>query len=257
MNNHFKKFSDLHSGAEPLLIGNVWNVQSARVFEKAGFKAIATSSAGVAESLGYQDGEEMSFEEYFFIVQRIKKSTPLPFSVDLEAGYGKDTAQVVENIKKLQRIGVAGINIEDSVVKDGKRTLLEARDFAKKIEDIVVKLIAQKIDIFINVRSDTFLLGLENASKLAVERVKVYEKTGVHGLFFPCVTKLENIRSLVTATDLPLNVMCMPELPDFKSLKEAGVKRISMGNFLNRSVYKNLEDHVHAILSDGSFKRLF
>src|SRR6187551_164728 len=96
--NQFETFNALHHQSEPLLIGNVWNVQSAKVFEKLKFKAIATSSAAVAETLGYADGEQMSFEEYLFVIRHIMKAVPLPLSVDLEAGYGTTANEVAKNI---------------------------------------------------------------------------------------------------------------------------------------------------------------
>lgn len=107
-------FKNLHQNEQPLLIGNVWNVQSAKVYEELGFKALATSSSAVANSLGYEDGEQMSFEEYFYLIERIAKSTSILLSVDLESGYGKDAIDIVENISKLSEIGIVGINLEDS-----------------------------------------------------------------------------------------------------------------------------------------------
>src|SRR6187551_2268307 len=120
--NQFETFNALHHQREPLLIGNVWNAQSAKVFEKLNFKAIATSSAAVAETLGYADGEQMSFEEYMFVVKHIARAVPLPLSVDLESGYGLDASDVAENILKLSKAGAVGINIEDSILRNGKRT---------------------------------------------------------------------------------------------------------------------------------------
>lgn len=117
MANTIATFKQLHHQSAPLLIGNVWNAQSARVFEKLGYKAIGTSSAAVAESLGYADGQAMSFEEYTFVITRIVKSSALPLSVDLESGYGNDASEIVKNIRVLQSLGVAGVNIEDSAIK--------------------------------------------------------------------------------------------------------------------------------------------
>ena len=113
----FEKFVELHLSESPLILGNVWNVQSAKIFEKLKFKAIGTSSAAIANSLGYEDGENISFEEYFYIVKRISENTSLPLSVDIESGYSDDVDVILSNIIKLVEIGVVGINIEDSVCK--------------------------------------------------------------------------------------------------------------------------------------------
>src|ERR1700720_3245503 len=156
MKRKFEDFSSLHKNSEPLLIGNVWNVQSAKIFEQQKFKALATSSAAVAETLGYADGQEMSLEEYLFIIKHITSSISIPLSVDLEAGYGDTPAQICHNIAQLYSVGVSGINIEDSIVVDGKRSIENAEVFAEKLRHIVKLLNADNIEVFINIRSDSF-----------------------------------------------------------------------------------------------------
>ncbi len=257
MKNQFELFNDLHHQPKPLLIGNVWNAQSARVFEKQKIKAIATSSSAVAETLGYADGEQMSFEEYLFVIRLIRKSVDLPLSVDLEWGYGKDAAEITENIKQLSEAGVVGINIEDSIIQNGKRSLVDANAFAKKLGEINQYLTSLGVKMFINVRCDTFLLNVPNPVEESMTRMMAYQQTGVHGLFFPCITNLTDIKALVQKTKLPISVMCMPGLPDFIQLHDAGVKRISMGNFLNQSVYQQLEKHITTIVQQEKFASLF
>nr|WP_262706578.1 isocitrate lyase/phosphoenolpyruvate mutase family protein [Chryseobacterium carnipullorum] len=126
-----QRFRALHEQDDPLLIGNVWDAQSARVYEKLGYQAVATSSSAVAFTLGYEDGENMSFDEYFYIIERILKSISIPLSVDLEGGYGQTAEEIVLNISRLANAGVVGINIEDSVIIDGTRRLLSTEDFLK------------------------------------------------------------------------------------------------------------------------------
>ncbi|RAV98500.1 isocitrate lyase/PEP mutase family protein [Pseudochryseolinea flava] len=257
MSERFKKFSALHHQASPLLIGNVWNVQSATVFETQQFKAIATSSAAVAATLGFRDGESMPFSAYLQIVGYIARATTLPLSVDLEAGYGETVQEIVSNIKQLADVGVVGINIEDSRVANGKREFVDSIKFSQLLEGIVSGLRENSIDMFVNVRCDAFLLGVPDALHEAVRRTKSYQVTGVNGLFFPCITDLSDIRAVVDASTLPVNVMCMPGLPSFDVLKGAGVKRISMGNFFNSKVYQSLADNVSRIVSEEKFDSLF
>jgi 2-methylisocitrate lyase-like PEP mutase family enzyme len=257
MSTNVQLFRKLHQQQEPLLLGNVWDAQSARVFEKGQYKAIGTSSAAVAETLGYSDGENMHFAEYLFVIKRIRASTSLPFTVDLEGGYGETAQDVVKNIKQLAELGVAGINIEDSLVKDGLRSILPTEVFADKLEKITRKLRNEHIDIFINVRCDAWLLGLPNAREEATSRMAAYEAAGADGIFLPCITQPEDIRAAVNVSSLPINVMCMPNLPEFSTLQRLGVKRISMGNFVNGSVYKRLEELSSEIAEDGSFATLF
>ena len=253
----FEEFSALHHNSTPLLIGNVWNAQSAGIYEKLHYRAIGTSSAAVAESLGFNDGEEMSFDEYLFVIRRIAASTDALLTVDLEAGYGDSPEAIVHNIGRLHKMGVVGINIEDSVVANGKRSIVNANDFAAKLSQINSLLKAAGIEMFINVRTDSFLLGLPNALEDALTRIALYQETGVHGLFFPCATDPVAITSLTANSKLPVSVMCMPGLPDFDQLQRAGIKRISAGPFLNMNTYRNLEIAIEKIGADGSFASLF
>jgi 2-methylisocitrate lyase-like PEP mutase family enzyme len=257
MDNKFEAFAALHKSAAPLLIGNAWDAASAKAFEKQGFKAVGTSSAAVAAALGYNDGEEMALEEYLLIVRRIVASVTVPVTVDLEGGYGKSAEAICQNIRSLYNLGVAGINIEDSVIREGNRIIQGAEDFAQTLKRIIQYLQAENIRMFINVRSDSFLLGLPDALNDAVKRVSIYERAGVHGLFFPCVVHLPEIKTLTQATHLPINVMCMPNLPSFEDLRQAGVSRISIGPFLFNKVYHDLETLLTTIDTNGSFQSLF
>ncbi|MDN3693819.1 isocitrate lyase/phosphoenolpyruvate mutase family protein [Chryseobacterium tructae] len=250
-------FKSLHRKEEPLLVGNVWNVQSAKVYETLKYKALATSSSAVAVSLGYEDGEQMSFEEYFYIIKRIKASVSIPLSVDLESGYGRTDEIIVSNIIKLLEIGIVGINLEDSCVIDGERQLLDRNLFFEKLSNILSMLKDRRGEIFINVRTDPFLLGTENALEETLKRVELFEKINVDGIFVPGMTDEEDIKAIVKATSLPINVMCLPDLPDFETLKSAGVKRITSGAFLNRHIYDELEKISNTITINKSFTALF
>lgn len=250
-------FKELHQNDEPLLLGNVWNPQSAKVYEKLGYQALATSSSAVAHSLGYEDGENMTFDEYLYMTGRILKSISIPLTVDLEGGYGKTVDAVVSNISKLAEIGVVGINIEDSFIAEGTRKIADKEVFFEKLKSIVSKLKEEKIEMFINVRTDTFLLGLENPVEETLQRIKLFEEAKVDGIFVPCITAENDIETIVKSTKTPVNVMAMPELPDFKTLQNLGVKRISSGNFLNGYIYKNLEEKGREIMQEQSFLPIF
>ncbi|AYZ11514.1 isocitrate lyase/phosphoenolpyruvate mutase family protein [Chryseobacterium arthrosphaerae] len=250
-------FKQLHYGEEPLLLGNVWNVESAGVYEKLGYKALATSSSAVALSLGYEDGEQISFEEYFYIIKRIKASVSIPLSVDLEAGYGLENDTIVSNILKLLEIGVSGINIEDTYVIEGERKLTEKNIFCERLKDIFIKLGENRDKIFINVRTDPFLLNVENALEETLERIKLFEELKADGVFVPGVISENDIRTIAASTGLPVNVMGLPDLPDFDTLKKLGIKRITSGAFVYRKIYKELEKTVQKITDERSFSTLF
>lgn len=250
-------FKQLHHGEEPLLLGNVWNVESAKVYEKLGYKALATSSSAVALSLGYEDGEEMTFEEYFYIIKRIRASVSIPLSVDLESGYGLENDTVVSNIMKLIEIGISGINIEDTNVIDGIRELINRDVFYEKLKDIFIKLGENRDKVFINVRTDPFLLNIENALEETLERIKLFEELKADGVFIPGMTAEKEIRTITEATFLPVNVMALPGLPDFDTLKALGVKRVTSGAFMYRHIYRELEKASQKITNVRSFSPLF
>ncbi|MCG8329725.1 MAG: isocitrate lyase/phosphoenolpyruvate mutase family protein [Chitinophagales bacterium] len=249
-------FKELHKKETPILVCNVWDVESARVAQNLGFRAIGTSSGAIATMLGYKDGEEISFSELEYIVERIIKSSTIPLTVDLEAGYSRKTAEIVDNIKRLAQLGVVGINIEDSLVEE-KRTIVDTNLFSKTLTAICSQLLHQNIDLFVNVRTDTFLLGLPNPLQQTIQRAKEYYNAGAQGLFVPCIEKREDIKVVAQEVDLPLNVMCMPNLPAFSTLKGLGVKRISMGNFVYNKINKVLKSELEGILINDSFQNLF
>ncbi|SKC85487.1 isocitrate lyase/PEP mutase family protein [Ohtaekwangia koreensis] len=254
--NSFETFSQLHHQPNPLLIGNIWDVNSAKTFERIGFKAIGTSSAAVANSFGYDDGERLPFDILLRLAKRVADEVHIPFSVDMEAGYSRTTVGIIENIEKLHDVGVAGINLEDTLA-DKSRQLQPVNDFQKAIAAITEYIIQKNMKIFLNIRTDGFLLGMPTALTETVKRIKRYEAAGANGIFVPCITAESDIKEVLDNTSLPLNVMCMPDLPDFDVLKSLGVKRISMGNFVHGYINKKLEDIGTAIFQDQSFASLF
>lgn len=127
-------FNALHQQNQPLLLANVWDASSAQAAQQAGYQALGSSSAAIAAMLGYEDGEEMSFDELLYIVSRIKAVSELPLSVDLEAGYSATTSHIIDNIQRLAHLGVSGINLEDSHVVNNTRRLDDAVVFAAKIQ---------------------------------------------------------------------------------------------------------------------------
>ncbi|NRA14253.1 MAG: isocitrate lyase/phosphoenolpyruvate mutase family protein [Oceanospirillaceae bacterium] len=251
-----QQFNLLHQQATPLMICNVWDVASALTAQKLGFIAIGTSSAAIASMLGYEDGEEIAFEELLFIVKRILSCSKLPLTVDIEAGYSQDPLITAAYIKTLAEVGVVGINIEDSRVTD-TRKLIDANSFAGYLSAIKGQLLKDKIDVFMNVRTDTFLLGQEDALAETKTRASLYTTAGADGLFVPCITNIQDIQAVISNSTLALNVMCMPDLADFDSLASLGVKRISMGNFLFDKLQADFETRLNQIQTANSFAPVF
>jgi 2-methylisocitrate lyase-like PEP mutase family enzyme len=252
-------FASLHQQKNAFVICNVWDVASAKAAEQGSFSAIGTSSAAIASMLGYADGEYMAFEELLYIVKRIIACCDLPLTVDIEAGFSNNARTTASYIKLLAQAGVVGINIEDSKVNknNGERVLIDANHFADFIADIKQKLTEEAIKVFINVRTDTFLLGAETALAETHKRAMLYKIAGADGLFVPCIVEEHAIAAVVKNTSLPVNVMCMPDLPSFDTLSDLGVKRISMGNFIFEALQTDFSAKLTHIVEAKSFHPLF
>ena len=253
MSSAYKQFKNLHHSEDLFVLPNVWNAKSAIIFQEKKFPAVATSSAAVANSLGYEDGEQMPFDDYLFVIKRILSSVRIPLSVDMEMGYGRSDEEILANIIKLIELGVVGINIEDSTITTSGRVLKEAKLFAKTIEYVKNKLVSKNLNPFINVRCDTFILNVANKQQETNKRLKIYETTGADGIFLPCISAENDIAEAVSNTQLPLNVMCIPGLPDFETLNKLGVKRVSMGPFLFNKIYNDAALFSEAIITKKNF----
>jgi 2-methylisocitrate lyase-like PEP mutase family enzyme len=240
MSSKFQQFKDLHTAAGLFVLPNAWDAKSARIFQEKGFPAIGTSSAALAGSLGYGDGEEMPFADHLFVIRRILAAVQVPVSVDIEMGYGASNEAIYRNILQLIQLGVAGINIEDSIIRASTRTLKDATDFADTISYLKNRLIAEGLDLFINIRCDTFILNIDNKLQETLRRLKIYETTGANGIFLPCLSNENDITTVINSTSLPLNVMAIPGLPDIDTLRGLGVTRLSLGPLAFNKAYENV-----------------
>lgn len=218
------QFKSLHQQSSPFIVGNVWDAHSAQLAEKAGFKGLGTSSHAIANALGYADGQNISVEEILFMVERIVKAVEIPVSVDFEAGYSSDPEEVAAYVKQLVDVGVVGINLEDGVVVDGARRMEDPKVLAHKI-----KAIKAVTNVFINARADTYTTKHDDALGESIHRAQRYAEAGADGIFIPLIEKEEDIKALLAAVSLPLNVFATPQLPSYESLGALGVKRISYG----------------------------
>jgi len=255
--NTFQEFKSLHEQSAPLHIGNVWDVSSTMIFENKNYKALGTSSAAIATSLGYEDGEEMSFDELIQVVKTITAKTSLPLTVDLEGGYSRNPEEISKNIMRLYELGIVGVNLEDSIVTSGSRQIVNANKFSETIKMIKNYLTEKEVEVFLNIRTDFYLMGLDNPLKETILRVMLYEAAGADGIFVPCVTDEEDIKEIVKNTAVPLNVMTMPTLPSFQKLQQLGVKRISTGPFIYNKISEYFSNMLETIDEHQSFNPIF
>jgi 2-methylisocitrate lyase-like PEP mutase family enzyme len=248
----FETFSQLHQNSTPFVLGNIWDVHSAKIFETNGYKAIGVSSQALSNSFGYDDGENLPFEILLQLAKRVVDVVRIPFSVDIEGGYSRSINGIIENINKLHDAGVVGINLEDTIA-GATRQLQPVAEFQKILSAVAEHISRNNLQLFLNVRTDGFLLGMPTALDETLTRIKSYENAGANGVFVPCITNGNDIKAVVKATSLPINVMCMPNLPNFDELGSLGVKRISMGPFLFNKVYDNAGKLAKAINEQKNF----
>jgi 2-methylisocitrate lyase-like PEP mutase family enzyme len=246
--DNYETFYQLHHQETPLILANAWNVKSAQLIEQNGYDAIGTSSGAISNSLGYEDGEKMPFNELLYIVQRIKVSTKLPLTVDLERGYADNLNDLTDNIEMLIDAGVVGINIEDA---QGEELYL------KKLYAIKNHLEKRNQKLFINARTDGFLQKLNAPLELTIKRAKLYQEAGADGLFVTAIADPAIIREIASSTALPLNVVGSQKLSSFKDLADCGVKRISMAVFLYKATYNQLAQFTKLVKTNQSFEPLF
>jgi 2-methylisocitrate lyase-like PEP mutase family enzyme len=227
MTSKTESFAALHRPGSPLILFNIWDAGSAVAVAKAGAKAIATGSWGVAGAHGLGDGEKLPIETALATLKEIVAVTDLPVSIDMEAGYGSDAASVGASIQRAADAGAVGINLED---KDPiTRTLFSAADACARIAA------AAATGIFVNARADLFILTprAEHDAALVdqvVERAKAYADAGARSLFAPFLLDAPLIEQLCKASPLPVNILTGPNCPDHQTLANLGVARISHGH---------------------------
>jgi 2-methylisocitrate lyase-like PEP mutase family enzyme len=246
------QFRDTHAKGRFLVLPNAWDAASARMAQDAGAHAIATSSAAVAWCHGYADGEGMPRDVVMTATREVLRVVDLPVTVDSEAGYSADPAKVAEHVMALIDLGVAGINIEDGTEEAG---LLVA-----KIAAIKSAAKAKGADIFINARADVYLKNLvPDDAKLAemIRRGVLYRDAGADGFFAPAVMQMKDIRDIVSAVDLPVNILMMRPVPPMVEMKAAGVRRISTGALIGRAAYGKAVKAIGMLLDEGNPNAIF
>ncbi|MFB6848487.1 isocitrate lyase/phosphoenolpyruvate mutase family protein [Streptomyces sp. NPDC056373] len=211
-------FAALHRAAEPLLLPNAWDHASGRALAGQGFRAVGTTSLGVAAAAGLPDGAAATREETLRLAVALG-SEPFLLSVDAEGGFSDDPDEVAELARELHAAGAVGINLEDGLGPPARH--------AAKIT--AVKRAAP--DLFVNARTDTHWLGDGDGT---VERLGAYQQAGADGVFVPGLTDLRRIETLVRHLEVPLNVLYSPGGPPVSHLADLGVSRISLGSLLYR-----------------------
>ena len=239
-------FRRLHGGGV-LILPNAWDAVSARLIESVGARAIATTSAGVAWSLGYADGDLLPVPLLAAAVGGIARVVKVPVSADIEGGYSPDPARVGETVARVIDAGAVGINLEDGIASVD---LLCA-----KIEQARRAAARSGVGLFVNARTDVYLKALAPAGARVAEvlaRAERYRAAGADGLFVPAVTDPAEIRAIAAGTPLPLNILARPGLPAAAELEKLGVRRLSAGAYLSEAALRGTAALATAFLRTGA-----
>ncbi len=250
-------FRALHHGKRILVLPNGWDVPSARVFEDAGFPAVATSSAGMLVSLGYPDGEVVGRDEFVSAVRRIARVLSVPVSADIVAGFGKTTKEVVATVRAILKAGAVGINIEDFAHATKKLYPVE-----RQIENVkAIRKLAEtsRVPLVINARTDAlrFAEGDEEARvKEAIRRATAYKDAGADCVYPMGLIDATSIARFVKALDFPINVMVRKGLPPVSELQRLGVARVSFGPTASYAAMGLLKRAANEVLEKGTYENL-
>ncbi|MFE7660830.1 isocitrate lyase/PEP mutase family protein [Streptomyces celluloflavus] len=244
-------FRSLHTPTEPLALANAWDIASARVIEAAGAAAIATTSAGVAWSLGSPDGDILTRDRALEVIGRIVAAVAVPVTADIEGGYGTDAAGVAETVAGVLAAGAVGVNIEDGTRPPTELAtrLATARQTADRAG----------ADLFLNARIDTFLSGLgapDARLKETLSRARMYVDAGADGIFVPGVTDTATIDALARGISVPLNVMAGPGTPTVAELGVLGVARVSLGSGVAQVAYAAARRAAQDLFGTGGYDSL-
>jgi len=255
-NKKAKIFADLHNKKEPFILANAWDAASARIFEKAGFSAIGTTSAGIAASRGYRDVQNIPFPEMLDNLEQILSAVTVPVSVDMEAGYGKNSEEIIHNIKKVVSLGAVGINFEDGTGNEAS-PITPITTQAERIRAIREEIPSECL--WINARVDVFYLGLmekEKALEETIKRAHAYLEAGANSIFVFVVNDKDLISTLIREIKAPINLLANPKLPSMEELKELGIARVSLGSGPMRATLGLLEEISHELLKFGTYRSL-
>jgi 2-methylisocitrate lyase-like PEP mutase family enzyme len=253
--NQAIQFRQLHRGPAVLILPNAWDVASARIFEEAGFPAIATTSAGIAFSLGHPDGQRIPREEMMARIGRIARAVHVPVSADVESGYGSTPEDAAKTTRELIEMGVVGMNLEDASGRPDQplADLQLAIEKIRAAREAAMQLGAQ---IVVNGRTDVYLLPGGNPDadySEALRRLVAFREAGADCVFAPGLKDAETIGRLVKAVACPLNVLAGPGSPSIPELAALGVARVSVGSGPMRATLGLLRRLAEELKSSGTY----
>ena len=252
-------FRAMHDRSKILVLPNAWDPMSARVIEEAGARAIATTSAGVAFSVGYPDGEAMPRDEMIAAIARIARVVTVPLSADIESGFAHDAREVAETVRRVIDAGAVGINLEDAI-HGGPPALYDLETAIDRVRAAREAANSAGVPIVINARTDVYLLSIGEPDARfdhAVRRANAYRKAGADCLFVPRLGKPADIERIVAALEGPLNLLAFPGIPTVAELARLGVARLSVGTWPTLAAMSTARKIAGELLGTGTYESMF
>ncbi len=257
-----ESFLKFHHDKEILVLLNSWDIGSSRLIEACGYKAIATTSMGIAASLGYPDCEVIQLSEMLERITGIVNGVRVPVTVDIEAGYGNSLDEILESVKKVIAPGIVGINIEDSI--DLSPTLIDEREFCERISAIRALSESLGFHLVINARTDSFYTSQRSPKEKLTESIRrgnKYREAGADCIFVQPVWDKETIAALVKEINAPINILANPGNaagipPSVRELQDLGVARLSLGSGLMKATLALIKKVADELSEKGTYNIL-
>lgn len=255
-------FLKFHQEEEILVLLNSWDIGTSRLVEACGYKAVATTSMGVAASLGYPDCQVITLSEMVEVVRGIVQAVQVPVTADIEAGYGKTPDEILGSVKKFIDAGIVGINIEDSL--ELKPELLDARAFCERISAIRSLSDSLGFHLVINARTDSFYVTTASQKEKlneSIRRGNLYREAGADCIFVQPVWEKETIATLVREIDAPVNILANPGIgpglpPSVRELQDLGVARVSLGSGVMKATLALIKKIADELSTKGTYTTL-
>jgi 2-methylisocitrate lyase-like PEP mutase family enzyme len=255
-------FLKFHQGKEILVLLNSWDIGSSKLIEACGYKAIATTSMGIAASLGYPDCQVIQLSEMIEAITGIVNAVQVPVTVDIEAGYGNNLNEIIDSVKKIIATGIVGINIEDSI--DLNPVLIDEMEFCERISAIRALSDSLGFHLVINTRTDSFYTSSGSTREKLSESIKrgnKYREAGADCIFIQPVWEKETISTLVKEINAPINILSNPGIgaglpPSVRELQDLGVVRLSLGSSLMKATLALIKKVADELSEKGTYNIL-
>lgn len=243
-------FTSLHAGPDVFVIANAWDAGTAKIFTALGFRALATTSAGIAHSLGKGDGA-ITREESLANARLLVGATHLPVAADLENGYGATADDVAETIRQAAGAGLVGGSIEDALGDE----VIPVEAAVERVTAAIEAARALPFPFTVTARAENFLYGRDDL-KDTIARLQAFEAAGADVLFAPGLTTEEQIRAVTSEVGKPVNVIAGGARLNatVEQLGAWGVRRISLGSNLSRAAMSAAIGAAREIAEHGTFE---